>query len=131
MIVQALIESTAPPHQIGQKLAGYRRLPAECPADPRGDWRQSKVTMPKRKGRLNLEIVRSNIAEAIEELQKLEDHASTGDLHEEELQVGLCHAYHHLNFAWNIRRVATREYANLSKTQFDEWGRYPSDIEQL
>lgn len=87
--------------------------------------------MPKRKGRLNLQIVRSNIAEAIEELQKLELRASIGDLHEEELQVGLCHAYYHLNFAWNIRRVAMREYANLSKTQFDEWGRYPSDIEHF
>jgi hypothetical protein len=86
--------------------------------------------MPAKKSPLNLETVRSNLAEAIEELQKLQHRAATGDLHEEEFQVGLCHAYHHLNFAWNIRRVPTREYSNLSKEQFEEWGRYPSDIEE-
>ena len=86
--------------------------------------------MPRKKRPLNLEIVRSNLAEAIEELQKLEHHAATGDLHEEGLQVGLCHAYHHMNFAWNIRRVATREYSHLSREQFEGWGRYPSDIEK-
>lgn len=71
--------------------------------------------MPRKKRPLNLETVRSNLAEAIEELQKLEHRAAAGHLHEEGLQVGLCHAYHHMNFAWNIRSVATREYANLSK----------------
>jgi hypothetical protein len=86
--------------------------------------------MPTKTRPLNLEIVRSNLAEAREELEKLEHLAATGQLHEEGLQVGLCHAYHHLNFAWNIRRVATREYAHLSKEQFEEWGPYPADIEQ-
>jgi hypothetical protein len=51
--------------------------------------------MPNKKRPLNLEIVRSNLAEAIEEPQKLERRAETGDLHEEGLQVGLCHARHH------------------------------------
>jgi hypothetical protein len=46
--------------------------------------------MPNKKRPLNLEIVRSNLAEAIEEPQKLERRAETGDLHEEGLQVGLC-----------------------------------------
>ena len=86
--------------------------------------------MPTKKEPLNLEIVRSNLAEAIEELQELEKLAATGELHEEGLQVGLCHAYHHMNFAWNIRRMATRDYSNLSPEQFEEWGRYPSDIEE-
>ena len=84
--------------------------------------------MPGKKRPLNLEIVRSNLLEAIEELQKLEHSAATGDLHEAGLQVGLCHAYHHLNFAWNIRRVTTQAYSKLTDEQFDEWGRYP-DIE--
>lgn len=87
--------------------------------------------MPSRKRPLNLDIVGSNLTEAPEEIQKLECRAAAGDLHEEELQVGLCHAHHHLNFAWNVRRVTTREYTNLTDQQFHEWGQYPADIEQL
>jgi hypothetical protein len=80
---------------------------------------------------LNLEIVRSNLAEAIEELQKLERSAAAGELHEGGLQVGLCHAYHHLNFAWNIRFVPTSQYAALTDSEFKRWGRYPTGIEKL
>jgi len=87
--------------------------------------------MPTKRKRLNLEIVRLNIAEAVEQLQQLEQRASTGELHEEGLQVGLCHAYRHLNVAWNARCVRTREFANLSDKQFADWSRYPSDIEEL
>lgn len=52
-----------------------------------------------------------------------------GGLREEHLQIGLLHAYHHLNFAWNVRRTPTAKYAALSKKQFEKWGRYPADIE--
>ena len=37
------------------------------------------------------------------------------DLSVEALQVGLLHAYHHLNFAWNIRNVPTEQYAKLTQ----------------
>jgi len=87
--------------------------------------------MPSRKRPLNLNIVRSNLAEALEEIQKLERRAAAGELHEEELQVGLSHAYRHLNFAWNVRRVTSREYTKLTDHQFREWGRYPAEIEQF
>jgi len=79
----------------------------------------------------NHTIVRGNIAEAIEQLQKLEQKAADGTLTEVELQVGLSHAYHHLNFAWNIRRVSTSEYARLTQEQFEEWGKYPVEINDL
>ncbi len=86
--------------------------------------------MPTRRKRLNLDVVRLNIAEAIEELQQLEHGASTGGLPEGGFAGrAVCHAYRHLNVAWNARRVATREFANLSDKQFDDWSRYPSDIE--
>jgi hypothetical protein len=83
------------------------------------------------KKRLNRRIIADNLAEAIEELEALHRHASTGKLNEAELQVGLCHAYHHLNFAWNVRFVPTSQYAALTDSQFKRWGRYPSDIEEL
>lgn len=79
----------------------------------------------------NRTIIRSNIAEAIEELQGLEKKAASGELVETELQVGLQHAYHHLNFAWNVRRISSSEYSRLSQAQFDIWGTYPKDIEDL
>jgi hypothetical protein len=87
--------------------------------------------VPTKRKSLNLKIVESNLAEAIEELEKLRKLASDGTLKEGAFQVGLLHAYHHLNFAWNIRRVETRDYMNLSQKQFERWGKYPSNIEML
>jgi hypothetical protein len=86
--------------------------------------------MPRRRP-FNRKIIASNIREAIEELQKLEGKALNGTLLEEQLQVGLLHAYHHLNFSWNVRRVSSSEYASLDKNRFEQWGRYPKDIENL
>jgi hypothetical protein len=84
-----------------------------------------------RKRPFNRVIIRANIAEAIEQLQKLEQNAAARTLNEGELQVGLAHAYHHLNFAWNIRRISTSEYAHLTQEQFDRWGKYPEEIHDL
>src|SRR6266566_5585478 len=88
--------------------------------------------MPNKKAKgLNFEIIASNLSEAAGELQRLRKHVSAGDLSVEALQVGLLHAYHHLNFAWNIRNVATEQYAKLTQKQFKRWGKYPSRIERL
>jgi hypothetical protein len=84
-----------------------------------------------RKKRLNRRIIASNLAEAIEQLERLRDLASTGRLNIAQLQVGLAHAYHHLNFAWNIRFASTSQYAALTDSQFKRWGRYPSGIENV
>lgn len=79
----------------------------------------------------NRQLVQSNISEAIEQLQKLERNAANGTLEEGELYVGLQHAYHHLNFCWHVRRISTSEYKKLTNAQFNEWGAYPSEIEQM
>ena len=83
------------------------------------------------KKELNLKIIGSNLAEAADQLKRLVDLASNQELNEGELQVGLLHAYHHLNFAWNVKYVPTSQYAKLSKAEFDKWGKYPSSIERL
>jgi hypothetical protein len=85
--------------------------------------------MPKKP--LNLEIIASNLDEAREELEKLHLQARNGTLHEAELQVGLLHAYHHMNFVWNARRVETSTHAHLTQRQFNKWGKYPVRIEKL
>ena len=77
-----------------------------------------------------MKIIDSNITEAHDELAKLLDKLHAGALNEAMLQVGLRHAYHHLNFAWNIRRLPTSRYASLTLKEFEEWGKYPSEIDE-
>jgi hypothetical protein len=55
--------------------------------------------------------------------------SSNKEYSEEEFQIGLEHAYHHLNFAWNIRHISMEDYRNLSDKQFNEWSKFPVGIE--
>jgi hypothetical protein len=87
--------------------------------------------VPTKRKSLNLEIIASNLAEAIEELEGLRSQASDGTLSEGAFLVGLRHTYHHVNFAWNIRHVETRDYTRLTQKQFERWGKYPSRIDAL
>jgi hypothetical protein len=82
--------------------------------------------MPK----LNWEIILYNIAEAREQLEQIEERVKNGKKPAEgELQVMIEHAYHHLNFAWNIRHVSTKRYSRLSDDEFNEWSKFPQQIE--
>ena len=80
--------------------------------------------------RLNWEIIASNISEAREQLEAIEKRISDGDLpNEEEFQVQMEHALHHLAFAWNIRRFSTKRYSKLSDKEFNEWSKFPPELE--
>lgn len=79
--------------------------------------------------KINAGIVLSNISEAREELEKIEALARSGEeLDDGDLTVMFGHAYHHLNFAWNARRVADEKYRNLTGEDFNEWGKFPADV---
>lgn len=79
--------------------------------------------------RLNWKITLSNLAEAREQIEQIEERAKNGKKPSEiEFQIMLEHVYHHLNFAWNIRHTATTVYANLSDEEFNKWSRYPQEI---
>jgi hypothetical protein len=78
----------------------------------------SEMAMPGKRKHMNLEIIRSNLSEALEELHGLEQKAASGELNEGDFQVRLLHAYHHLNFAWNIRYATTAQYATLTDEKF-------------
>lgn len=81
--------------------------------------------MPK----LNWEIIRYDIAEAREQLEEIEKQIKEGKkISEGAFQVMLEHAYHHLNFAWNVRRVSTKKYANLSDKDFNKWSKFPKEM---
>ena len=81
--------------------------------------------------RLNWKIILYNIAEAREQLEQIEMRAKNGKKPAEgKLQVMLEHAYHHLNFAWNIRHVPTKRYSKLSDAEFNRWSKFPKEIEE-
>ena len=83
----------------------------------------------QRMKRLNWKIIESNVREAREELENLEKRiADKNNLSEIGLQCSLQHAYHHLNFAWHIRRQKTARYAHLTKKDFDRWRRFPTNF---
>ena len=83
--------------------------------------------MPK----LNWEIVKWNIAEAREELERIEKLIANNEISEGSLEVGMIHAFHHLNKAWNARRASISRYAKCSDQDFNKWGEFPTDIELL
>jgi hypothetical protein len=75
---------------------------------------------------LNRALVRRQIEEAREQLEDLEARLKNGRrLSEDELEILLGHAYHHLNFAWNCRNVREEVYRSLTHSQFLKWGRVP------
>lgn len=80
---------------------------------------------------MNRQIIESNIKEAREQLEEIEKRLSA-NLSEGELLVMLQHAYHHLNFAWNAKKVSNSRYAKMSEEEFSEWGKYPAaDIDDF
>ncbi len=61
--------------------------------------------------RLNRQIILSNIADSREQLGQIDARVRNEKKPAEgELQILFEHAYHHLNFAWNIRHIPTKGY---------------------
>ncbi len=80
--------------------------------------------------RVNRRIVTLNLAEAREELQRIEREIAAGKpLPEWQLQLRLEHAYHHLNMAWNARSVPIARYRDMTDRDFNTWAKFSRDIE--
>jgi hypothetical protein len=76
--------------------------------------------------RLNWNVIHSNIQEAREQLEDLEKRMSASRKpNEQDLQISLAHATHHINFAWNTRRIPISKYREMSDRNFKEWGKHP------
>jgi hypothetical protein len=74
------------------------------------------------------ELIRLNIAEAREQLQEIEESLKKDEEYSEvELQHDLEHAYHHLNYAWNIRKLSDDEVSTITEQNFASLSRYPKD----
>ena len=88
--------------------------------------------MKHNKRRLNRKILSSNLNEALEELQKLNKKISFNKIPREiEIEISLRHAYHHLNTAWNARRESIEKYKNMTKSNFEKWGRFPNGFDDI
>ncbi len=77
---------------------------------------------------MNWRLAFANIREAREELEALEKLAVEKTRNEVSLELGLEHAYHHLNVAWRARRVSESRYSSLSVRDFKSWRRFPKDL---
>lgn len=71
------------------------------------------------------EIILHNIAEAREQLEAIEKSLLNPEYDECELRIELEHAYHHLNYAWNIRNEPDAALDVHSKEDFAKWSKYP------
>jgi len=81
---------------------------------------------------MNYTIILSNILEARDEIDNLISKINSSDKPDElEFELSLRHAYHHLNFAWNIRNITKQEYSNLSDSDFKNWGAFPKGFDDL
>jgi len=80
--------------------------------------------------RMNWKWVLSNLAEAREELQRLERLASRPGARRTsiELEIGLGHAYHHLNAAWNGRRFSMARWRKITSRDYRMVSRWPRDV---
>ena len=83
------------------------------------------------KKRINWKMVLSNVAEAREELERLEGMIKgKGPLPRSEpvLEVSLSHAYFHLNWAWGSRTWPMSKHRTFTNAEWHRAGRFPRDI---
>ena len=76
------------------------------------------------------DLILLNITEAREQLQEIEESLNNEEEFTEielKLKIDLENAYHHLNFAWNIRKLTDDEVARMTEHNFSELSKYPGD----
>lgn len=82
--------------------------------------------MPK----LNWDFILDNLRDAGGQIDEIVKLAESGNLDKTDFRIKMEHAYHHLNFAWNIRNIGPKRAAQCSKKDFNEWSKYPRDLEE-
>ncbi len=80
--------------------------------------------------RLNLEFILYNLRDVREQVDEIIKLAEAGDLDEINFETSMEHAYHHLNFAWNIRHMGSKRAAKCVRKDFNKWSKYPRDLDE-
>ena len=76
----------------------------------------------------NRDLIISNLEEAAKQLEEtVEELRDDTEYDEDQLRVDLEHAYHHLNYAWHIRKVSEEEATECSQENYVKWSKYPKE----
>jgi hypothetical protein len=79
--------------------------------------------------KLNYRTLSSNVWEARVTLQEIEEQLMKDPKpNEVELQIQFEHAFHHLNVAWNARRISDKRFIPCNAVDFNQWSKFPKDI---
>ena len=74
----------------------------------------------------NHDLIIANLEEAIDQLKEtVSELRCDKEYSEEEVRIDLEHAYHHINYAWNIRLASESEVAECSQENFVKWSKFP------
>ena len=74
----------------------------------------------------NRELIISNLEEAVEQLQETVSELRNDKQYDEaQLRIDLEHAYHHLNYGWNIRNEAESEIREGTQENYIKWSKFP------
>jgi hypothetical protein len=78
---------------------------------------------------MNKDQVLFHLQEAAEELNRtVAELEGDPEYCEAELYVAMQHLYHHVNTAWNSRRVDPTDLERATDQDFNTWGAYPADL---
>ena len=75
----------------------------------------------------NLKEAKEHLEEIIEELKKSKNIKEIDG----ELRASFLELYWHINKVWNARNISQENINNSTEEQFDEWCRFPEDIEEI
>jgi hypothetical protein len=81
---------------------------------------------------MNKKAILFSLVEAKEELDRtIKELETDSEFGEPELSVAMIHLFHHVNTAWNARHPIPEEWKICSDEDFNRWGRYPTDLEEM
>lgn len=80
---------------------------------------------------LQRELILSNLADARRQLAEIELSLQDPDYGEADFKTDMEHAYHHLNYAWNVRNVSDHDLDEQTHADFQRWSKFPvSEVEE-
>lgn len=78
---------------------------------------------------MNKAHLRFHLNEALEELSRMAAQCENNpEFSEAELWVGMQHLYHHLNTAWNARKLGPERIEQATDQDFNAWSLFPNDL---
>ena len=75
----------------------------------------------------NLEEAKEHLEAIINELKKTKD---LGEI-DGDLRASFLELYWHINKVWNAKNISQQDIDNSTEEQFDEWCKFPKDMEEI